>query len=155
MKKILFTAIAFLCGMTVVSAQTTGDWAVGPQIGIYTNTGADGAVFGVGAMGRYTFFDNWRVQPAVTALVRSGCSLDISGDVQYLFDVAPSFTVYPQAGLSANDIGGWSMGFNLGAGFDFAVARNWDVGAGLKWMVQTAKGHKNPVIINIGATYKF
>ncbi|WP_295938113.1 outer membrane beta-barrel protein [uncultured Alistipes sp.] len=154
MKKILLTAIVALFAVTAASAQNKGDWSVGPQIGIYTNTGADGAVFGLGAVGRYTFLDNWRVQPAITALFKSGCSVDISGDVQYLFNVARDWYVYPQVGVSAIDMGDWSAGFNFGAGADFSVARNWDLSAGFKWMVRTS-GYKNPIIINIGASYKF
>lgn len=155
MKKIILTVIVALCAVTVASAQDKGKWAVGPQIGIYTNTGADGAIFGLGAAGRYSFTDNWRVQPAITALFKTGCSVDISADVQYLFHVASNWAVYPQAGLSANDIGDWSCGINLGGGADFSVAPNWDLTAGFKWMIQTHKYWKNPIIINIGATYKF
>ena len=155
MKKIILLTIAALCAFTAVSAQDKGNWGVGPQIGIYTNTGADGAIFGIGATGRYSFTDTWRIQPSLTALCKSGCSVDIAADVQYLFEVASSWDVYPQAGLSANDIGGWSCGINLGAGTDFNVARNWDLSAGFKWMIQTAKWHKNLIIINIGATYRF
>ena len=44
---------------------------------------------------------------------------------------------------------------SLGGGADFSVARNWDLSAGFKWMIQTAEYHKNPILINIGATYKF
>lgn len=154
MKKIFLTLLA---GLFAVSAwaQEPGRWGVGPQIGIYTNTGANGAVFGMGAFGRYSFTDNWRVQPAVTAIFKSGCSVDISADVQYLFHVAQSWNVYPQAGVSANDIGGWSCGIHLGGGADFSVARDWDLTASFKWMIQTAKLHRNPILINIGATYKF
>ena len=115
MKKIILLTIAALCAFTAVSAQDKGNWGVGPQIGIYTNTGADGAIFGIGATGRYSFTDTWRIQPSLTALCKSGCSVDIAADVQYLFEVASSWDVYPQAGLSANDIGGWSCGINLGA----------------------------------------
>lgn len=81
--------------------------------------------------------------------------MDISADVQYLFQISDSWTLYPQAGLSANDIGDWSCGINLGGGADFAVARNWDISAGFKWMIQTHQYWKNPIIINIGAAYKF
>ncbi len=155
MKKIIFTAIVALLAVGAASAQDKGRWGVGPQVGLYTNAGGDGVIFGVGAAGRYSFSDNWRVQPAITALCKKGCSVDISADAQYLFNISPSWDVYPQAGLSANDIDGWSCGINLGAGTDFALARNWDLSAGFKWMIQTAKWHKNPIIINIGATYRF
>ena len=147
MKKILLTAMAALFAVGAVSAQDKGKWALGPQIGVYTNTGADGAIFGVGALARYSFTDRWRIQPAVTFLCKKYCSVDISADMQYLFHPARFWTLYPQVGLSANDIGDWSCGINLGAGTDFNITRNWDISAGFKWMVQTHKYWKNPIII--------
>ena len=137
MKKMFFAAIVALFAVTTVSAQTPGNWAVGPKIGIYTNAGAEGAIFGIGATGFYSFTDNWRVAPSIVALCKTGCSVDISADVQYLFNIAPDWHIYPQAGLSANDLFGWSCGINLGGGADFSVARNWDLSAGFKWMIQT------------------
>ena len=71
MKKIILLTIAALCAFTAVSAQDKGNWGVGPQIGIYTNTGADGAIFGIGATGRYSFTDTWRIQPTCSTSSRS------------------------------------------------------------------------------------
>lgn len=164
MKKIFLTVIVALLAVTTVSAQYKGDWGVGPKIGVYTNAGADGAIFGIGAAGQYSITDNWRVAPSILALCKTGCSVDISADVQYLFNIAPDWHIYPQAGISANDIYDWSCGINLGGGADFSITRNWDVSAGFKWMIQTAKDYipipgfvkrKNPIVINIGATYRF
>lgn len=152
MKKIIFTMIVALFAMTTVSAQEVGNWAVGPKIGIYTNTST---IFSIGAIGRYSFTDNWRVEPGIAVLCKKGCSVDINADVQYLFQVADAWNVYPLAGVSVNDIGGWSCGINLGGGADFSVADRWDITAGIKWMIQTAKLHPNPIIISLGATYKF
>lgn len=39
----------------------------------------------------------------------------------------PGLAYLSAGGLSANDIGGWSCGINLGGGADFSVARNWDL----------------------------
>lgn len=57
MKKILLTAIVALFAVTAASAQDKGNWALGPRMNIYTNTGD--AVVGLGAFGRYSFTDNW------------------------------------------------------------------------------------------------
>ena len=141
MKKIFLTVIVVLLAVTTVSAQYKGDWGVGPKIGVYTNAGADGAIFGIGAAGQYSITDNWRVAPSILALCKTGCSVDISADVQYLFNIAPDWHIYPLAGISANDIGDWSCGINLGGGADFSITRNWDVSAGFKWMIQTAKDY--------------
>ena len=153
MKKFLFSAIVALFAVSAVSAQDKGNWALGPRMNIYTNTGD--AVVGLGAFGRYSITDNWRIEPSLMALLHSGCSIDISVDAQYLFHLGSGWSVYPAVGFTANDIGKWAAGLNIGGGFDFEVARNWDLSAGFKWMIQTAEYHKNPILINIGATYKF
>ena len=130
-------------------------WAVGPRIGIYTHAGGDGAIFGLGAYGRYNISNHWRVEPGITALLKDGCSIDINADIQYPFPVARRWNVYPQVGISGNDLYGWSFGFDVGAGTDFILTRRWDLSAGVRWLIQTAKHHDNPIVINIGATYKF
>ena len=154
MKKILLAAVVALFA-TTAWAQTPGNWAVGPQIGVYANTGAQGAVLGIGAVGRYSFTDNWRIQPSLMGICKAGCSIDLSADVQYLFDVAPDWKVYPQAGLRANAIGGRSCGIQLGGRADFAGARRWGHPGGPAGIDQTAQYHKNPILINVGACYKF
>ncbi|MEG1700028.1 MAG: porin family protein [Alistipes sp.] len=155
MKKIILLVCVAMMATFAASAQDKGNWAVGPKIGVYANTGADGAIFGVGAIGRYSITDNWRLEPGVTALLHDGCSVDVNCDVQYLFNLGSDWNIYPLAGLSANDIGGWSCGINVGGGADFSVARNWDISAGVKWMIQTAEYHKNPVVFSLGAAYRF
>ena len=155
MKKIIFAALLALFAVGAASAQEPGKWSIGPQLGVYTNTGADGAIFGVGAFARYNIGNHWRVQPAVTALCKKYCSVDISADAHYLFNVARFWKVYPQAGISANDMGDWTFGVNLGAGMDFTIARRWDFLAGFKWLIQTHKNTKNPIIINAGFAYRF
>lgn len=132
-----------------------GRWAIGPQIGVYTNTDTDNAVFGIGAIARYNFSQHWRIQPSIMALCKKDCSVDITADLQYLFRLTRSWDIYPQVGFGGNDFNGWSFGVNLGAATDFAIARRWDLSAGFKWIVQTKKDRKNPILINIGATYKF
>ena len=114
MKKILLTAIVALFAVTAASAQDKGNWALGPRMNIYTNTG-----------------------DAVRLPLGEGWS------------------VYPAVGFTANDIGKWAAGLNIGGGFDFEVARNWDLSAGLKWQPMFDDWRKNPVVISIGAAYKF
>ena len=52
-------------------------------------------------------------------------------------------------------MGDWTFGVNLGAGMDFTIARRWDFLAGFKWLIQTHKDSKNPIIINAGFAYRF
>ena len=153
MKKILLTAIVALFAVTAASAQDKGNWALGPRMNIYTNTGD--AVVGLGAFGRYSFTDNWRIEPSLTALLHSGCSIDISVDAQYVFHLGEGWSVYPAVGFTANDIGKWAAGLNIGGGFDFEVARNWDLSAGLKWQPMFDDWRKNPVVISIGAHRRY
>lgn len=155
MKKILLSVVIAWFAIGAAMAQDQGKWAVGPRMGIYTHAGTEGAIFGIGAIGRYSISDKWRVEPGITALCEKGCSVDINADMQYLFRIARVWSIYPAVGLSANDIGDWSCGINIGAGTDFTLGRHWDVSAGFKWMIQTAEHHKNPLVITIGAAYKF
>ena len=108
-----------------------------------------------GAFGRYSFDGNWRIEPSLTALLHEGCSLDISCDAQYVFHVGGGWHLYPAAGLTINDIGRWAAGLNLGGGFDVEVAPSWDISAGLKWQPMFDDVRRNPVVISVGACYKF
>ena len=40
-------------------------------------------------------------------------------------------------------------------GFDYNITSNWDISAGLKWQPMFDDWRKNPVVISIGAAYKF
>ncbi len=140
--------------ISTISAQEAGQWTLGPRMNIYTNSG-DGAILGLGAYARYNITDAWRIEPALTALFHSKCSIDLNVDAHYLFEVAPKWTVYPVAGLSVSEMGKWAMGLNLGVGVDYAVARDWDITAGLKWMPVFEDHRKNPIVISIGGCYKF
>lgn len=154
MKKIIFTFVAVLFAATAtVSAQAPGNWSLGPRMNIYTNTG-DGIV-GLGAYARYSFTDNWRIEPSLIALLHNGCSIDISVDAQYLFHVSDRWNLYPSVGLTANDIGRWAAGLNIGGGFDFEVSNNWDLSAGLKWQPMFDDLRPNPVVIFVGGAFKF
>lgn len=130
-----------------------GRWAVGPRMNIYTNAG-DGIV-GLGGFARYSFTDNWRIEPSLMALLHNGCSIDMSCDVQYVFHITGEWDLYPAVGITANDIGEWAAGLNIGGGFNYAVARDWDISAGLKWQPMFDDWRKNPVVISIGASYRF
>jgi hypothetical protein len=98
MKKLLLLVVAAVCAVTA-SAQEPGGMNLGPRLSIYTNTGD--TVLGVGAVGRYRFDSNWRIEPSITALLHNGCSLDISCDAHYVFDMGV-VRVYPAAGLTVN-----------------------------------------------------
>ena len=151
MKKLLIMAVAALFAVSA-SAQDAGRWAVGPRMSIYTNTST---VVGLGAYGRYSFDGNWRIEPSFMGLLHDGCSIELSCNAQYVFHMGGGWSLYPEAGLVANDIGRWAAGLNLGGGFDVEIVPNWDLSAGLKWQPMFDDHRKNPVVISVGACYKF
>ena len=151
MKKLLLLVVAAVCAITA-SAQQPGGMNLGPRLSIYTNTGD--TVLGVGAVARYRFDSNWRIEPSITALLHEGCSLDISCDAHYVFDMGV-VRVYPAAGLTVNDIGRWAAGLNLGGGIDFDVANVVELTAALKWQAMFDDIRPNPVVLMIGANFNF
>lgn len=153
MKKFILAIAIMLCSASIASAQDAGKWAIAPKMSIYTNTGD--AVIGLGVSGRYSFTDNWRIEPAIAALLHNHCSIDLSVDAQYLFHISDSWAVYPSIGFTGNEIGKWAFGMNVGAGCDFRVASNWDITAGLKWQPMFDDYRTNPVVIMIGGAYRF
>ena len=134
------------------SAQEPGGLTLGPRLGIYTNTGD--TVLGVGAVARYRFDSNLRLEPSITALLHKGCSVDISCDAHYVFDMGV-VRLYPAAGLTVNDIGKWAAGLNLGGGVDFDVANVVELTAALKWQAMFDDLRPNPVVLMIGANFNF
>ena len=150
MKKLLLSIVAVLCAVTA-SAQEPGGWTLGPRLGIYTNVGD--TVLGVGAVGRYRFDNNWRLEPSITALLHKYCSVDISCDAHYVFDLGV-VRLYPAAGLTVNVIGKWAAGLNLGGGVDFNVANVVELTAALKWQAMFDE-RTNPVVLMVGANFNF
>ena len=151
MKKLFLLAVAALFAASV-SAQDMGGWVLGPKMGIYTNTGD--TVIGVGASARYRLDSNWRIEPSVMALLHKGCSVDISCDAHYVFDMGV-VRVYPAAGLTVNEIGKWAAGLNLGGGVDFDVANVVELTAALKWQAMFDDVRSNPVVLMVGANFNF
>ena len=149
MKRLLLLAVAALFAVTA-SAQEPGGWTLGPRLGIYTNTDT---VMGVGAVARYRFDSNLRLEPSITALLHKYCSLDISCDAHYVFDMGV-VRLYPAAGITVNDIGNWAAGFNLGGGVDFDVASVVELTAALKWQAMIDE-RSNPVVLMVGANFNF
>lgn len=154
MKKFVLAIIALVATAATVSAQEQGEWSVAPKFNIYTNTG-DGVVLGLGAGMRYSITDAVRIEPSFIYMLDNNSALEIACDVHYVFDVADRWNVYPMAGLTANNIYGWSSGVNLGAGVDFAISDSWDITAAVKWQPMFSDDRTNPVLIQIGGSFKF
>lgn len=153
MKKLLLSAIVALCAMATVSAQEAGNWSLGPRVSLYTNTGD--TVIGLGAYARYSISDHWRLEPSIQGLLHDECSIDVNLDVHYLFRVAEWWNIYPAVGITTNEIGRWAFGMNVGMGFDFNIARHWEITPSIKWSPMFDDWRTNPVVISIGAAYRF
>lgn len=154
MKRFILSVLAVVAITCTVSAQEATGWALGPRMNIYSNTG-DGSILGVGAVARYTFGNNLRVEPSIVALLQSGCSIDAGVEVQYLWRIAKRWALYPTAGVNASDMGKWAFGMSVGGGVDFMVATKWDIAAGVKWMPIFDSARRNPVVVSVGGCYRF
>lgn len=85
------------------------------------------------------------------------CSIDISADVHYVFNIKKNMWLYPIVGVGVNEINRWSAGFNFGAGYDWGITHNWILSASVKYTVQTANHSflRNPIVPQIGIGYRF
>ena len=155
MKKFILMVVMALFAVTTLSAQDRGQWGVAPKVGIYTNVGINEAIFGLGAAARYSFTDNLRIEPSISVLFHENCSIDLSADVHYLFNLCKAWDIYPLVGIGVNQFYDWSCSLNLGVGTDFHLTDRWDLTASMKWMVETAEGFQNPILISVGGVYKF
>lgn len=154
MKRFILTVLALLTISAGAMAQDAKGWALGPRMNIYSNTG-DGSILGIGAFARYSFTDHIRIEPAILALLQSGCSIDASLEVQYLWHIGQRWGLYPTVGVNASDMGKWAFGMNVGAGLDFKIAKSWDITAGVKWMPVFDSARRNPVVVSVGGCYRF
>lgn len=151
-----FFLLCFVLSLFVVpvSAEENGQWALGPRMNIYTNTG-DRAIIGLGAFARFNLTEGLRMEPMVVALFDEGSSIDAGVDLHYLFQVADRWHIYPVVGVTVSDIDKWALGMNVGGGVDFRIAQSWDLSAGVKWMPVFDSARKNPVVISVGGAYRF
>ena len=104
---------------------------------------------------RYSFNSHWRIEPSIYVLTEKDSSVDINFDAHYVFQIADWWGVFPQVGIVANDIKDWAVGMSVGAGFDFNVAHRWNISAGLKYEPMFDSDRSNPLVVYVGAAYRF
>lgn len=153
MRRFLLSLATVILAVCAAAAQERGTTGLGPRFGVYAHTGGE-PVYGVGVEMRYNISDPVRVVPSVTWLFNRDCSAEIACDLHYMFRMAKRWQLYPLAGVSVNDIRGWSPGLNVGLGTDYAVARHIDISAGVRWLVECSR-RQNPVVAWFGTTFKF
>ena len=124
------------------------------MVNVYANTGVGGVV-GIGPVVRYNLLDGLRIEPSVMILTARGSSVDVSCNIQYAFEVARNWYLYPIAGVSFNDLYKFAFGFNLGGGFDYTMGYHWDLAVNVKWLGQCSSSRRNPIVSTIGVLYKF
>ncbi len=137
-----------------LAAEENGQWALGPRMNIYANTG-DRAIIGLGAFARFNLTEGLRMEPSIMALFDEGSSIDAAVDLHYLFPIAERWHLYPVVGVTVSDIDKWAVGMNVGGGADFRIAKSWDLTAEVKWMPVFDSARKNPVVISVGGAYRF
>ncbi len=152
MKRILLSLILLSTTVVAHSAQRQYDWSTGARVAIYTRWQG---TFAFGGFARYGLTDNLRVEPSLMILTKSGMSVDLSADVHYGVALTPRFEIYPLVGISINDPSKVGVGLNLGGGVNFTNIKRWELGANLKWMVESQKYVANPVVLAISGNYKF
>lgn len=161
MKRLLI-CLALLCGIMLptaeASAQEAGEFRLGLRAGYYTRAKA----MGVGLYGNYGITDWLNIEPGVNVICKHDSSVDVYCDFQVPLEVTLYWHIFPIVGISVNDIASrsahadsWSFGVNLGMGCSYDFSMRWNVTGQVKWMGQTAKNNKSPVIIQVGMGYNF
>lgn len=160
-KKIVALFIA-LAGVFGASAQSAGDQALGINIGVAPYVGSGGysfTNFQIGAMYQYSLMDHIRLEGDLDyGFKDKGLGIfDISANVQYLFNPASRFTVYPFVGIGYANVSGYGNSLsrfllNVGVGGEFSASDN--LGVGLKINYQYIKDYcRLPIALYV--TYKF
>ena len=161
MKKILVFLVAVIACCTVSQAQQ-GQSAVG----VYLNYGNETNV-GLGLKYRYSFNDNWRIEPAFDYYFKHDyvSFWDLGANVHYVFHPTEVVHIYPLAGLHyanatahmkdvalGDNVSDGKFGINLGAGVDFKVAAALTVGIEAKYQIVN---DFNQLVVSAGITYCF
>lgn len=162
MKKYL-VLLVLLCACISTSYAQKGESALGVNLNYGNDTN-----LGLGLKYRYSFTDNWRIEPAFNYYFKHDYASmwDLGANVHYLFPVAPQVSIYPLGGLSylhatahLADLGeGWNnisdgkIGVNLGAGVDFKVAPNVKLNLELKYQIVDSY---NQLVLSAGASFAF
>lgn len=120
--------------------------------------------FGIGVKYRYSFTDNWRIEPVFNYYFKHDyvSMWDLGANMHYVIPVASNISVYPLAGVEyANttvdfgglgDINDGQIAINLGAGVDFKVASNITIDLGLKYQIID---NWNQLVVNAGVSFAF
>ncbi len=154
MKKV-FLLFALLCAFTTASFAQQGDQSVGVRLNYGNDTN-----MGIGVNYRYTFTDNWRVEPAFDYYFENdGVSFwSLGANAHYLFPLANQVSIYPLAGLGYTHAkpkgidGEGKISINMGCGVDYRFASNITFNAEAKYMIID---NYNQLVISAGLAFSF
>lgn len=158
MKKILVLLVC-LCACVTTSYAQKGESALGANLNFGNEMN-----FGIGVKYRYSFTDNWRIEPVFNYYFKHDyvSMWDLGANMHYVIPVASNISVYPLAGVEyANttvdfgglgDINDGQIAINLGAGVDFKVASNITIDLGLKYQIID---NWNQLVVNAGVSFAF
>lgn len=158
MKKILILLVC-LCACVTTSYAQKGESALGANLNFGNETN-----FGIGVKYRYSFTDNWRIEPVFNYYFKHDyvSMWDLGANMHYVIPVASNISVYPLAGVEYTnatlDLGGsenindGQIAINLGAGVDFKVSSNITIDLGLKYQIID---NWNQLVVNAGVSFAF
>lgn len=159
MKKILVLLIC-LCAFATTSFAQKGESTLGANLNFSNERN-----IGIGAKYRYSFTDNWRIEPVFNYYFKHDyvSMWDLGANMHYVIPVASKISVYPLAGLEYANTklhselwkGGLNDGqiaINLGAGVDFKIASNVTLDLGLKYQIID---NWNQLVFNVGISFGF
>ncbi len=156
MKRIITAVVAMMALVATAKGQDVREWSIAPKVNMYANTGHN-FVVGVGIGMRYSITQAIRIEPSLIYMLDNRSTAEVAIDAHYIFFFGEGCRVYPIAGFTANNIGwgNWSSGVNIGGGADYAINDTWDVSAAVKWQPMFGIARRNPMLISLGASYKF
>lgn len=162
MKKIL-TLLVCLCACAATMQAQKGQSSLG--VGL---TYGNEAKVGLGVQYRYSFTDNWRIEPSFNYYFKHDyvSFWDLGANVHYLFPVAEQVDIYPLAGLcyfnGKAHLSDWGKGWHnvnsgelaarIGAGADFKIATNITIDVEAKYLIVE---NASQLMVSAGVNFAF
>lgn len=154
MKKVLMMIIAAVSVFATAHAEK-GDMGVGVNL-LY---GTEIETIGIGVKYQYSILDQLRLEGSFNYFFEHDHihGWDLNANVHYLFPLGDRFSLYPLAGLTVANAGGYGntttkFGGNLGGGCEVKVVENWRINFEARYSIVS---DIDQAVLGIGAVYKF
>ncbi len=96
---------------------------------------------------------DWAIMPRINIYTAWDADTVFGIGAAARYNVLDQLRLEPALTLLCHD--GCSIDLNCDVHYLFPVADRWDITAGLKYMIETHKNWSNPLIISVGASYRF